>query len=52
MFDADRVAERALCLRHGGSYGYQWFSVQDRTLATMLTGVRAAAPNPRCRIYR
>jgi phospholipase/carboxylesterase len=25
-------------------YGYQWFSVQDRTPAAMLAGVRAAAP--------
>src|SRR3954451_4770664 len=25
-------------------YGYQWFSVQDRTPATVLAGVRAAAP--------
>jgi len=25
-------------------YGYQWFSVQDRTPAAMLGGVRAAAP--------
>lgn len=25
-------------------YGYQWFSVQDRTPETMLAGVRAAAP--------
>ena len=26
-------------------YGYQWFSVQDRTPATVLAGVRAAAPS-------
>jgi phospholipase/carboxylesterase len=26
------------------AYGYQWFSVQDRTPAAMLAGVRAAAP--------
>src|SRR5437868_8486420 len=25
-------------------YGYQWFSVQDRTPAAVLAGVRAAAP--------
>src|SRR3977135_3431665 len=25
-------------------YGYQWFSVQDRSPATVLAGVRAAAP--------
>jgi len=25
-------------------YGYQWFSVQDRTPETLLAGVRAAAP--------
>jgi phospholipase/carboxylesterase len=25
-------------------YGYQWFSVQDRTPETVLAGVRAAAP--------
>src|SRR3954454_304883 len=27
-----------------GPYGYQWFSVQDRTPESMLAGVRAAAP--------
>ena len=27
-----------------GPYGYQWFSVQDRTPAAVLAGVRAAAP--------
>jgi phospholipase/carboxylesterase len=27
-----------------GPYGHQWFSVQDRTPATVLAGVRAAAP--------
>ena len=27
-----------------GPYGYQWFSVQDRTPTAMLAGVRAAAP--------
>src|SRR5690242_4514907 len=27
------------------SYGYQWFSVQDRTPASVLAGVRAAAPS-------
>jgi phospholipase/carboxylesterase len=26
-------------------YGYQWFSVQDRTPASVLAGVRAAAPS-------
>ena len=26
-------------------YGYQWFSVQDRSPATVLAGVRAAAPS-------
>src|SRR3954468_19804777 len=26
-------------------YGYQWFSVQDRTPASMLAGVRAATPS-------
>lgn len=27
-----------------GPYGYQWFSVQDRSLPAVLAGVRAAAP--------
>jgi phospholipase/carboxylesterase len=27
-----------------GPYGFQWFSLQDRTPATILAGVRAAAP--------
>jgi phospholipase/carboxylesterase len=27
-----------------GPFGYQWFSLQDRSTATMLAGVRAAAP--------
>jgi phospholipase/carboxylesterase len=27
-----------------GPFGYQWFSLQDRSMATMLAGVRAAAP--------
>ena len=27
-----------------GPYGYQWFSVQDRTPESVLAGVRAAAP--------
>ena len=27
-----------------GGYGYQWFSVQDRSPASVLAGVRAAAP--------
>jgi len=37
------LAERAVPLRHG-AYGYQWFSVQDRSPETVLAGVRAAAP--------
>jgi len=28
-----------------GPYGYQWFSVQDRSPAAVLAGVRAAAPS-------
>ena len=27
-----------------GGYGYQWFSVQDRSRESTLAGVRAAAP--------
>lgn len=27
-----------------GPYGYQWFSLQDRAMETMLAGARAAAP--------
>src|SRR4051794_33134777 len=27
-----------------GPYGYQWFSLQDRSMESILAGVRAAAP--------
>jgi len=30
-------------VRHG-PYGYQWFSLQDRTPSVMLAGVQATAP--------
>jgi phospholipase/carboxylesterase len=42
--DAEFVSPNAPFPCDMGPYGYQWFSVQDRTPAAMLAGVRAAAP--------
>ncbi|HEX6441137.1 MAG TPA: phospholipase [Stellaceae bacterium] len=42
--DAEFVSPNAPFPCDMGPYGYQWFSVQDRTPQTMLAGVRAAAP--------
>ena len=42
--DAEFVSPNAPFPCDMAAYGYQWFSVQDRTPAAMLAGVRAAAP--------
>jgi phospholipase/carboxylesterase len=42
--DAEFVSPNAPFPCDMAPYGYQWFSVQDRTPAAMLAGVRAAAP--------
>jgi phospholipase/carboxylesterase len=42
--DAEFVSPNAPFPCDGAPWGYQWFSVQDRTPAAMLAGVRAAAP--------
>src|SRR5712672_2576231 len=42
--NAEFVSPNAPVPRDMAPYGYQWFSVQDRSPATVLAGVRAAAP--------
>ena len=42
--DAEFVSPNAPFPCDMAGYGYQWFSVQDRTPAAVLAGVRAAAP--------
>ena len=42
--DAEFVSPNAPFPCDMASYGYQWFSVQDRSPATVLAGMRAAAP--------
>src|SRR5258705_9742224 len=42
--DAEFVSPNAPFPCDMAPYGYQWFSVQDRSPATVLAGVRAAAP--------
>ena len=42
--DAEFVSPNAPFPCDMAPYGHQWFSVQDRTPAAMLAGVRAAAP--------
>jgi phospholipase/carboxylesterase len=42
--DAEFVSPNAPFPCDMAGYGYQWFSVQDRTPAAALAGVRAAAP--------
>jgi phospholipase/carboxylesterase len=42
--DAEFVSPNAPFPCDMAGFGYQWFSVQDRTPAAMLAGVRAAAP--------
>src|SRR5947207_4531900 len=42
--DAEFVSPNAPFPCDMAPYGYQWFSVQDRTPAAVLAGVRAAAP--------
>jgi phospholipase/carboxylesterase len=42
--EAEFVSQNAPFPCDMAGYGYQWFSVQDRTPAAMLAGVRAAAP--------
>ena len=42
--DAEFVSPNAPFPCDMAGYGYQWFSVQDRSPAAMLAGVRAAAP--------
>lgn len=42
--DAEFVSPNAPFPCDMAPYGYQWFSVQDRTPTAMLAGVRAAAP--------
>lgn len=42
--EAEFVAPNAPFPCDMAPYGYQWFSVQERTPATVLAGVRAAAP--------
>jgi phospholipase/carboxylesterase len=43
--DAEFVSPNAPFPCDMAPYGYQWFSVQDRTPEAMLAGVRAAAPS-------
>jgi len=42
--DAEFISPNAPFPCDMAPYGYQWFSVQDRTSEAMLAGVRAAAP--------
>src|ERR1051326_5908015 len=42
--DAEFISTNAPFACDMAPYGYQWFSVQDRTPASVLAGVRAAAP--------
>ena len=42
--DAEFISPNAPFPCDMAPYGYQWFSVQDRSPATVLAGVRAAAP--------
>jgi phospholipase/carboxylesterase len=42
--DAEFIAPNAPFPCDGAPWGYQWFSVQDRSLPAILAGVRAAAP--------
>lgn len=42
--DAEFVSPNAPFPCDMGGFGYQWFSVQDRSPGSMLAGVRAAAP--------
>ena len=42
--DAEFVSPNAPFPCDMGGFGYQWFSVQDRSREAMLAGVRAAAP--------
>ena len=42
--DAEFISPNAPFPCDMGPYGHQWFSVQDRTPAAVLAGVRAAAP--------
>src|SRR5437773_1703526 len=42
--DAEFVSPNAPFPCDMAGYGYQWFSVQDRTSVAMLAAVRAAAP--------
>ena len=42
--EAEFISPNAPFPCDGAPYGYQWFSVRDRTPAAMLAGVRAAAP--------
>jgi phospholipase/carboxylesterase len=42
--DAEFISPNAPFPCDMAPYGYQWFSVQDRTPQTVLAGVRAAAP--------
>ena len=42
--DAEFVSPNAPFPCDGAPWGYQWFSVQDRSLPAMLAGVRAVAP--------
>jgi phospholipase/carboxylesterase len=42
--DAEFVSPNAPFPCDMGGFGYQWFSVQDRSSEAMLAGVRAAAP--------
>jgi phospholipase/carboxylesterase len=42
--DAEFISPNAPFPCDMAPYGYQWFSVQDRTPAAVLAGVRAAAP--------
>jgi len=43
--DAEFVSPNAPFPCDMAAYGYQWFSVQDRSPAAVLAGVRAAAPS-------
>src|SRR5436190_21852978 len=42
--DAEFISPNAPFPCDGAPYGYQWFSVRDRSPTAMLAGVRAAAP--------
>ena len=42
--DAEFIAPNAPFPCDGAPWGYQWFSVMDRSLPAILAGVRAAAP--------